>query len=117
VENESINVHFGTILGFTGDLKGHLIFHGDRNVFSKIGEVMFGMPISGEMLVSFTGELGNMLAGSLSTFIFEKGCTIDITPPSVLEGDSKISVFNQGVRFIGTVQEAGVICISILLRK
>ena len=36
-----------------------------KEVIDKIGQAMFGMSIEGEMVESFTGELGNMVAGNL----------------------------------------------------
>ena len=63
---------FGVLIGMTGDVRGRLIIDGDEQVFSSIGEGMFGMVIEGEMLESFAGELGNMIAGTLSTSISQK---------------------------------------------
>ena len=34
---------------------------------------MFGMSIEGEMIESFTGELGNMVAGNLCTVLEKNG--------------------------------------------
>ena len=50
------------LIGITGDVKGLLVLEGNEIVFGGIGEAMFGMPLEGEMLGSFSGELGNMIA-------------------------------------------------------
>lgn len=40
---------------------------------------MFGMPLEGAMLESFTGEFGNMIAGNLCTFTGQHDLELDIT--------------------------------------
>ncbi|MGG3956685.1 chemotaxis protein CheX [Bhargavaea massiliensis] len=90
----SINV----LIGMTGDLRGRLMIEGHETIFGSIGETMFGMPLEGEMLKSFTGELGNMIAGNLATIVSQKGITIDITPPTVLVGQTKIYGFDKAFR-------------------
>ncbi|MCG3083063.1 chemotaxis protein CheX [Anoxybacillus sp. LAT_35] len=86
------------LIGMTGDLRGRLMIEGHETMFGSIGETMFGMPLEGEMLESFTGELGNMIAGNLATIVFQKGITIDITPPTVLVGQTKIYGFDKAFR-------------------
>src|SRR5699024_11904509 len=66
---DAINVRFGVLIGIVGDLKGKLVLAGDIHMFGLIGEKMFGMEVTGDMLSSFSGEFGNMLAGSISTNI------------------------------------------------
>ncbi|GMB08304.1 chemotaxis protein CheX [Thermolongibacillus altinsuensis] len=88
----------GVLIGMTGDVRGRLMIEGDENIFGGIGETMFGMQLEGEMLESFTGELGNMIAGNLATIISQKGITIDITPPTVLVGQTKIYGFDKAFR-------------------
>jgi chemotaxis protein CheX len=78
------NVAYGVLIVLTGDIRGQLIIQGERSVFQHIGALMFGMELEGEMLQSFTGELGNMIAGSLSSHIAQSGLNMDITPPNVL---------------------------------
>ena len=54
----------GVLIGITGDIKGRMIIDAEKEIISKIGEGMFGMPLQEEMFESFAGELGNMLAGN-----------------------------------------------------
>ncbi|MFY4776038.1 chemotaxis protein CheX [Metabacillus sp. RGM 3146] len=70
-----------------GDFKGTLIINENGEVFSKLGESMFGMLLEGEMLQSFMGEFGNMVAGQLATIVSQKGLNMDITPPLVAQMD------------------------------
>ena len=57
------------LIGIIGDVKGRIIIDSSAEFFSAIGATMFGMPLEGEMLESFTGELGNMVAGNLCTSV------------------------------------------------
>ena len=91
IQKDPIHVRFGVFIGIVGDIKGKLVLVGNKEAFASIGEVMFGMPIEGKMLTSFSGELGNMVAGNVSTFIANDGLNIDITSPSIIEGDATVS--------------------------
>jgi chemotaxis protein CheX len=88
----------GVLIGMTGDIRGRLIIEAEHSVFSGIGEMMFGMAIEGEMLESFTGELGNMIAGNLSTHVSQKDIIMDITPPTVIVGQTKMYGFDKAFR-------------------
>ncbi len=108
---------FGVLIGMTGDVRGRLIIDGDEQVFSSIGEGMFGMVIEGEMLESFAGELGNMIAGTLSTSISQKGMEMDITPPTVLVGQTKIYGFEKAFRLTISIHNAGQINIILMIEQ
>lgn len=95
--NPPLKVNFGVMIGFTGGIKGELILKSDPAFIGKIGEAMFGMPVSEEMLESFAGELGNMIAGSLATYLAEKEIRTDITHPTVLQGDAQLSGFKRAL--------------------
>src|SRR5699024_4190613 len=56
---DAINVRFCVLIGIVGDLKGKLVLAGDIHMFGLIGEKMFGMEVTGDMLSSFSGEFGN----------------------------------------------------------
>ncbi len=75
-------------------------------MFSHFGEKMFGMPLSTDMLDSFAGEFGNMIAGSLSTYLSSQDISTDITYPTVLKGDAVLSGFKRA--FFVTVQYEGI---------
>ncbi|KAA9026076.1 chemotaxis protein CheX [Niallia endozanthoxylica] len=107
----------GVLIGMTGDVRGRLIIDGSEKTFGKIGEGMFGMMVEGEMLESFAGELGNMIAGTLSTFISQQGLEMDITPPTVLVGQTKIYGFDKAYRLPITVQGAGTVIILLMIEQ
>lgn len=85
----------GVLIGIVGDLKGRIILDSIPTTFSTIGHSMFGMPLEGEMLESFTGELGNMIAGNLCTNVGQEQLELDITPPTVMVGHTKLYGFQQ----------------------
>src|SRR5699024_12292347 len=95
---DAIKVSLGVLIWIVGDLKGKLVLVGDIHMFCLIGEKMFGMEVTGDMLSSFSGEFGNMLAGSISTNIASEGISIDITSPSLIEGQAKISGFKLAIQ-------------------
>ncbi|SFB35907.1 chemotaxis protein CheX [Lentibacillus halodurans] len=106
---------FGVLIGITGDVKGKLVLSGKSAIFSKVGEAMYGMPLEGDMLISFSGELGNMIAGGLSTNIIENGIDINITAPTMIQGDSTLSGFKQGLSVTASFDHLGDLDIFLLL--
>lgn len=111
----SLQINFGVLIGITGDVKGQLILAGEEPVFAAIGESMFGMPIEGEMLASFSGELGNMLAGGLSTNIIENGIKTDITSPTIMQGSTNLSGYEKAIHMSAVFEGVGVLRIYLLL--
>ena len=88
------------LIGIIGDIKGRIILEATFGLFSSIGSNMFGMPLEGEMLESFTGELGNMIAGNLCTLVGANNLEIDITPSTVIVGTSKLYGFHRLLSFL-----------------
>jgi len=113
--NELLLVRFGVFIGITGDIKGKLVLVGEQSTFGSIGEVMFGSQISGEMLTSFSGELGNMIAGNLSTSVVSNGVSIDITAPSIIQGEAKISGYELAIHLTSSFNNVGNLDIYLLL--
>lgn len=98
LSGKSLQLHFGVLIGITGDVRGKLILSGEMQVFSSIGEAMFGMPIQEEMVISLSGELGNIIAGGLSTNIGQSGLKTDITAPTVIEGSTNLLGYEKVIR-------------------
>ncbi|GKV67988.1 CheY-P phosphatase CheX [Sporosarcina sp. NCCP-2716] len=86
------------LIALLGDVRGRLIIDTTESTISAIGEAMFGMKIEGEMIESFTGELGNMVAGNLCTLLEKESLTLDISPPTVLTGETKFYGFSQAFK-------------------
>jgi len=106
------------LIGVTGDLKGRLVLQTSETVVHQVAERMYGMSISGEMLDSFTGELGNMICGNMATKLSERSVQIDITPPTVLMGhDLRISGFKRAVSLPLTLESTGEISILLIFEE
>ena len=101
----------GVLIGLVGDLKGRVIIDGSPEIFSAIGSAMFGMPLEGPMLESFTGELGNMIAGNLCTYVGQDNVELDITPPTIMVGNTKLYGFQQAFKIPATIESVGDIFI------
>ncbi|MBS4206208.1 chemotaxis protein CheX [Lederbergia citrea] len=112
---QSLYLQYGVLIGVTGELKGKLILAGDSTVFGAIGRSMFGMPLEGEMLVSFSGELGNMIAGSLSTVIAQNGIKTDITSPTIMSGETTLSGYEKAIQLTIKLEDIGEMEIYLLL--
>lgn len=112
---KGIKLNYGVLIGITGDIKGKLVLSGALPTFASIGEAMFDMPVESKMLVSFSGELGNMVAGNLSANIVEKGINIDITYPSILQGKTRITGYKQALKLTVIYDKAGEMDIFLLL--
>jgi chemotaxis protein CheX len=114
--NQPFDQHsVGVLIGMTGDVRGRIILNGDEQLFGRIGEGMFGMVLEGEMLESFAGELGNMIAGNLSTSIANSGYNMDITPPTVLVGHTKVYGFEKAFRLPIHVQNFGTLMAVLMV--
>jgi|SRR5699024_10768521 len=115
LDNGLILVQYGVFVGITGDVKGKLILTGNEKLFSSLGRVMFGTEVNGEMLLSFSGELGNMIAGNLSTHIVSDGINIDITSPSIIKGNATIQGHHLGIQVNSTFKGVGEMQMHLLL--
>lgn len=107
----------GVLVGMIGDIKGRIVFDSTTKTFSNIGAAMFGMPLEGEMLESFTGELGNMLSGNLCTFAAQDGLDLDITPPTVMVGHTKLFGFQHAFKLPVHMKDTGDMTIIITIDK
>lgn len=107
----------GVLIGLTGDIKGRVIIDSAPTTFGAIGAKMFGMPLEGEMLESFTGEFGNMFAGNFATLLGENAFVVDITPPTVFVGNTKIYGFDKAFRLPAEIDGAGNITILFTIDK
>jgi chemotaxis protein CheX len=105
------------LVGITGDVSGGIVLEGDLLTFSRLGESMFGMLLEGEMLHSCVGEIANMIAGKTSTIIYQKGHSIDITPPTVMVGKMQMYGFEKGVSVHLDIANGGRLNIILLLQK
>lgn len=110
-----VQQEMGVLIGIVGDIKGRIIIDGSPHEFGSIGASMFGMPLEGEMLESFTGELGNMIAGNLCTIVAQEGLELDITPPTVMIGNTKLYGFQKILRLPTKIEGIGNITILLTI--
>jgi chemotaxis protein CheX len=103
----------GVLIGLTGDVKGRLYLQGSVQTFTKIGEAMFGFSLSGEMLQSFVGEFGNIIGGGMATNVStHRGLQVDITPPTVMVGNTQFYGFDKALSVpvkVGGTSELNVV--------
>ncbi|UOF92653.1 chemotaxis protein CheX [Fodinisporobacter ferrooxydans] len=107
----------GVLIGITGDVRGRMVLEGKMKAIGSIGEVMFGMALEGEMLESFAGELGNMIAGNMATNVSQKGLRVDITPPTVLVGQTKLYGFDKAISVPISLGDKGELQIIFMLEE
>lgn len=112
---DKLTLHYGVFIGMTGDIQGKLILTGDPKTFGLIGQSMFGMPLEGEMLLSFSGELGNMIAGGLSTNIVKNGIDMNITAPTMMQGDTKLAGYKQALEVPVEFENIGQLNVFLLI--
>jgi chemotaxis protein CheX len=113
--HKPVKIEFGVLIGITGDFKGKLLLSGNTDVFSSIGESMFGMALEGEMLLSFSGELGNMIAGGISTEATKHGIESNITAPTIMSGSTCLTGFKQANVIKVSIGQLGEIMMSLLI--
>jgi len=97
------------IVGLTGKIRGKVSINMDKKMALDLASSMMGgytVTEFDEMTSSAVGELANMIAGNASTILYDKGIGIEITPPSVIQGQNTIIVLD------GITQ---VICIPLSL--
>jgi chemotaxis protein CheX len=103
------------LIGLVGGIKGRLIIDTSTNVIGTIGQSMFGMSIEGEMIESFTGELGNMVAGNLCTVLEKNGLMLDISPPTVMSGQTKFFGFKQAFKLPVRLEDGGMLTVLLTI--
>ncbi|ROR21934.1 chemotaxis protein CheX [Mobilisporobacter senegalensis] len=77
------------IIGVTGEARGQVMIAFEKNVACDIVSKMIMMPVAvlDELGNSAICELGNMILGNAATVFSTKGILIDITPPTLAEGN------------------------------
>lgn len=103
------------LIGLVGGIKGRLLIDTTPEVIDTIGQAMFGMAIEGEMIESFTGELGNMIAGNLCTVLETNGLLLDISPPTVMTGNAKIFGFSKAFVLPVRLETGGMLTVLLTI--
>ncbi|MGN0505470.1 MAG: chemotaxis protein CheX [Lachnospiraceae bacterium] len=82
------------MLGVTGEITGQVLIVMDNDVAKDIASrMMMGMPVNeiDDMARSALSELGNMVMGNAATILSNNNTMIDITPPTLMTGNTKIT--------------------------
>lgn len=103
----------GVLVGVTGDIRGRIIIESSIDVFKRIGERLFGMALDGPMLESMVGEIGNQIGGNMCTNVSALGSTLDISPPTVMTGQTRLGGFSKGL--VIPIQIPGIGKIRVIL--
>lgn len=83
---------YSVLIGMVGDMKARIIIDADENIFSKLCSSLYGFQLEGELLESFVGELGNMVAGKLCVYSSVNEIQLDITTPTVMIGSTNVPI-------------------------
>lgn len=78
------------IVGLVGTVKGNVVYCMDVEAAKRIVSVMMmGMPVTqiDEMAQSALSELTNMLTANAATFFTQQGETVDISTPTLFQGE------------------------------
>lgn len=82
------------MIGVTGEMRGQVIIELTSDIACDLAGKMMMMgplPTLDEMGTSAICELGNMIMGNTATLFSGKGIGIDITPPTVCNGNVSIA--------------------------
>ncbi|MDR3561136.1 MAG: chemotaxis protein CheX [Negativicutes bacterium] len=87
------------IVGLTREFRGNIVYNMTEDSAKKIAsKMMMGMPVESfdAMAESAISELGNMLAANAAIIFEKQGAKMDISPPTLIAGESHAST--QGVQ-------------------
>lgn len=90
-DKEITNTGVIMLVGIVGDIKGNVAYSLDMDSAKKVAsKMMMDMPIEefGEMEKSALSELSNMLTASAVTIFSSSEVFVDISTPTLLQGDN-----------------------------
>lgn len=90
-EKEVVGTGVIVILGIVGELRGNVVYNIDIETAKQIAStMMMGMPIEefDDMAKSALSELTNMLTATAATAFSDMGVTVDISTPTMLQGEN-----------------------------
>lgn len=80
-------------IGITGQIRGQVLLSFNTEVACDLASKMCFMEITqlDDISISALSELGNMVLGNAATVLSTKGIIVDITPPTIIQGDFRLS--------------------------
>lgn len=112
---EKLHITYGVMIGTVGDMKGHLVVSGKSAIFNDIAKKMYGFDLDAEMLSSFSCELTNMIAGSLSTIMDMRDLHMDITAPIIMNGDDVLAGYEDAFQLTFLLESGACLDVYFLL--
>lgn len=109
-ENKIASLGVSVIIGLTRQFSGTVIYNMTEESAKKLAsQMMMGMPVPNfdAMAESAISELANMLAANAAIIFEKQGITLDISPPTIIVGDS----------FTSTPAQLRRIMIEVLIDK
>lgn len=107
------------VIGVTGEMKGQVMIVFQNDVACEIASKMMMMPVTemNEMSTSAICELGNMILGNSATIFSTQGIGIDITPPTMCEGNVVFSTnFTANIAIPLTLESGKAIEINVSIK-
>ncbi len=107
-------------IGVTGQISGQVLLACHNDVACEIASKMCMMPITelDDLSLSALSELGNMIFGNAATVLSTKNIIVDITPPSIIQGDFTMeSTFAKNVCIPFTFDGDKVIEVDVSLKE
>lgn len=88
-ESPHISNGIATLVGLTGDLRGHLVLDMDRRTAVAVASRMVGETLPGldSLARSAISELTNMIGGQATMRLADQGVRCDLTPPTCIIGN------------------------------
>lgn len=117
IERSFMQSDKSVLIGITGEIPGRLILDGHHATFSNLAQTMYGMALEGDMLDSFVGEIGNMVAGNAVSELSMKGVSVNISPPTVFVGETKITGFEQGIQVPLELRDVGAMNVVLIVES
>jgi chemotaxis protein CheX len=103
VTNKIASLGVMVIVGLAHQFRGNIVYNMSEDSARIIAsKMMMGMPVPvfDEMAESAISELGNMLAANAATIFSGQGARVDISPPTLIAGQSYASTTGNQQRII-----------------
>ncbi len=110
------------LVGTTGELRGQVIISCNHDIALKAANRMMqgmGSGLWDELAQSALQEFGNMMMGTFSTLLSQDEINIDITPPTLIQGQGIMLSGEKGIKLPmhNQLDETDVIYLTLMLRE
>lgn len=110
------------LVGTTGELRGQVVISCNQDVALRAANRMMQGMGSGqwdELAQSALQEFGNMMMGTFSTLLSQDEINIDITPPTLIQGQGISLSGEKGIKLPmhNKLDDADIIYLTLMLRE